>query len=488
MGGVVEFDSWDVIRSRYGEGGIDEVPAGGRFTDDTQMTLFSAEGVIRALVWGGQPVDEVYRAYRRWLHTQGYAVEPELVDGWLVADRRLHRRQAPGNTCLTALSSGKVGTASAPLNDSKGCGAVMRVAPIGLAYSPDVAWDLGCATGAITHGHPDGWQPAGALAVIISAVCAGGTLHDAVQRAIARTQGGTRRLLEEAVQLAAAGLPGPTEIGERLGAGWVGDEALAIAVACALGAPDLRTAVIAAVNHTGDSDSTGAICGNILGAVLGPESIPPAWIESLVAADLVDSVAADLTTAILDPPGRGEGLRDRYPKRRPLPPGPLNRSYWVDTHLLAGVYPGAANPVDAEHKLTALLDAGVTLFLDLTTPADNLRPYADDLDRLSDGRARRVALPVADRTAAPPAIVREALKLIDDENAAGGITYVHCWGGIGRTGTIIGCWLARELGGTAALAELARLRSAYSDSGRQSPEEPSQVDEVRAWPGTNGHL
>src|ERR1700722_16541673 len=81
VGGVVEFDSWDKIRRRYGHGGIDTVLPPGWFTDDTQMTLFTAEGVIRGLICRGDVVDEVYHAYRRWLHTQGYNVEVELIDG-----------------------------------------------------------------------------------------------------------------------------------------------------------------------------------------------------------------------------------------------------------------------------------------------------------------------------------------------------------------------------------------------------------------------
>jgi ADP-ribosyl-[dinitrogen reductase] hydrolase len=497
MGGAVEFDSWDTIRSRYGEGGIDTVVPPGRFTDDTQMALFTADGVIRALIGDGDAVDEVYRAYRRWLHTQGRAVEHDLLDGWLVADRRLRRRQAPGATCLSALESGLAGTADKPINDSKGCGAVMRAAPIGLAYPPDQAWELGCATGAITHGHRDGWQPAGALAAVISSVCAGSSLLESVRAAAARTDGGTRRLLGEAIRVAAVGLPGPLEIKVRLGEGWVGDEALAISVACALAAPDLRSAITAAVNHSGDSDSTGAICGNILGAVVGPGAVPAAWIEALDAADLVETVANDLAAATLDGPRQlgplserypaarlpGPGpLSERYPAARPPGPGPLSRSYWVGPQLLAGVYPGSANQAAADEKLAAILDSGVTLFLDLTTPADGLHPYEEDLKRLSGGGARRVAVPIADLTAATPAVVRQALDVIDAETDAGGTTYVHCWGGIGRTGTIVGCWLARRLGGAAALVELASLRSRYEDNGRRSPETPDQVAVVRNWP------
>jgi len=380
------------------------------------------------------------------------------------------------------LKSGLAGTAKKPINDSKGCGAVMRAAPIGLAYPPDQAWEIGCATGAITHGHRDGWQPAGALAAVISAVCAGSSLLESVRAAAARTDGGTRRLLEGAIRVAAVGLPGPLEIKVRFGGGWVGDEALAIAVACALAAPDLPSAITAAVNHSGDSDSTAAICGNILGAVVGPAALPGAWTEALDAADVVEAVANDLTAAILAGGSQLGPLGKRYPAARPHRPGPLGHSYWVGPHLLAGAYPGSANRALADEKLAAILDSGVTLFLDLTNPADGLHPYEEGLDRLSGGRARRVAVPIADMTAAAPAVVREALDVIEAETEAGGITYVHCWGGIGRTGTIVGCWLARQVGGEAALAQLAILRSYYEDNRRRSPETPDQTAVVRNWP------
>ena len=166
-------------------------------------------------------------------------------------------------------------------------------------------------------------------------------------------------------------------------------------------------------------------------------------------------------------------------------PAPLPRSYWVDDHLIAGAYPGAPGDAEADDKVRALVGAGVTLFLDLTTPEDRLRPYEALLAKIdSPANIRRVALPVPDLSVAPHATVEEALRLLDAEAAAGGISYVHCWGGIGRTGTIIGCYLARSIGGEAALAALAQLRTASADAHRSSPETAGQADFVRRWPRT----
>jgi ADP-ribosylglycohydrolase len=321
LGAPVEFTSWTQIRAAHGQDGVTDLVAPGRFTDDTQMSLFTAEGMLRASVRGRSkgtchPPTVVHHAYLRWLHTQGDAWDERIgqLDGWLVTECRLHRREAPGNTCLSALRRGTAGTTDDPVNDSKGCGGVMRAAPVGLVCEKEEeAWDLGCSVAALTHGHVDGWQPAGALAVIISRVCAGAALAEAVAASIVRTTGDTRRLLERAVALAAGGLPTPEQIESTLGQGWVGEEALAIAVACTLATTDFRTGVTAAVSHSGDSDSTGSICGNILGATWGAEAIPATWLDALDAADLVESVAADLAREFLDPPELDGEWWDRYP-------------------------------------------------------------------------------------------------------------------------------------------------------------------------------
>src|SRR5262249_49764731 len=130
LGAGVEFDSLAAIRQRLGARGASGfVRAYGRvaaITDDTQMTLFTAEGLIRAHVRGREKgiVDEasvVWHAYDRWLLTQGETrARDGETDGWLVREQRLHATRAPGNTCLTALRGGRMGTRAAPVNDSKG--------------------------------------------------------------------------------------------------------------------------------------------------------------------------------------------------------------------------------------------------------------------------------------------------------------------------------------------------------------------------------
>lgn len=334
LGAPVEFLSLARIRARYGEGGIDGLDEAfgvvGAITDDTQMTLFTAEGLLRASVRQrekgiGHAPSVVHHAYLRWLHTQGFRsehplFEPERFDGWLVGEARLFDQRAPGRTCVGALTGARVGTTGEVLNDSKGCGGVMRAAPVGLLAAPDRAYALGCDVAAITHSHPSGYHAAGALAVMVSALVHGATLGESVEqarRALAAHEGAEECLeaLEQAVALAREG-PGSAEAVERLGAGWVAEEALAIAAYAALaaepeGAPEavFEGGVRLAVNHSGDSDSTGALCGNVLGALLGEEAIPRRWREGVELADVVLQVADDLYAE-----AHGEGVPwARYP-------------------------------------------------------------------------------------------------------------------------------------------------------------------------------
>jgi ADP-ribosylglycohydrolase len=263
----------------------------GEITDDTQMTLFTAEGLLRA--WpGDDPLPSIRAAYGRWLATQ--TPRPREADGWLSSHAFLHARRAPGTTCLGALEAG------APIVDSKGCGGVMRVAPIGLVgLSVAAAFDLGCRAATITHGHPTGSLPAGVLAALVTQVIDGVPLVDAIDPAMRALRARpscdeTADAVDAAVTLAASGAPPTRARVESLGEGWVAEEALAIGLYCALAGGDVRTSLVAAVEHRGDSDSTGSICGNLVGAELGIDLVPAAWLAALEGVEVITAVADDL--------------------------------------------------------------------------------------------------------------------------------------------------------------------------------------------------
>ena len=181
----------------------------------------------------------------------------------------------------------------------------MRVAPVGLfawrlrqQETPQDAFRLGTELAALTHGHPTGALTGGVLAVLILALTDGASLPDAlaVSKAILRAEAGheeTLRAIELAETLAASGQPHEAAI-SQLGQGWIAEEALAISIYCALVARNFKHGVILAVNHDGDSDSTGSITGNLLGAMHGVRAIPAEWLEPLELCEVITSLAEDL--------------------------------------------------------------------------------------------------------------------------------------------------------------------------------------------------
>ncbi|WP_241844210.1 ADP-ribosylglycohydrolase family protein [Kitasatospora sp. CB01950] len=317
LGWSVEFLHLDNIRRQYGSSGLTELADGdrdGHITDDTQMTLFTAEGLLR----GGRRRD-LHAAYRRWLETQRQK-RPILPDGWLAAQPFLYASRAPGNACMSgvvldyreAAPFGQEG----PVNpQSKGCGTVMRSAPFGLVgQGPDEAFGRAALAAQLTHGHPTGYLAAGAFAALIARVAAGMPLREAVsatleQLAALPLHAETVQALRRAVRVADEG-PGSPESVERVGLGWIAEECLAIAVYAALVTANPRDALVLSVNHSGDSDSTGAVCGNLVGAMYGVSALPADWCALVEGRDVLLQVADDLVAHV-----RGDRavLDGRYP-------------------------------------------------------------------------------------------------------------------------------------------------------------------------------
>lgn len=169
--------------------------------------------------------------------------------------------------------------------------------------------------------------------------------------------------------------------------------------------------------------------------------------------------------------------------RRPHP-----NCYWViPGRFLAGEYPGAFRPATARQRLADYLASGITYFLDLTQPHDGLEPY---VEFLAEEGARLgitteyVRMPIYDMSVPSSTHMVAILDTIDQALAAGKNVYVHCWGGIGRTGTVIGCHLVRHgYDGEQALAQLAYWWASVEKSNRspRSPETNEQVNMVRDW-------
>lgn len=328
LGYPVEFLTYEKICRVYGRDGIkDYALSEGKalMSDDTQMTLFTLGGL---LAWDRENRKQslnnqrdsqtkknswkeyVWNAYQDWLFTQ----EPYQCPNppricWLIEEPVMQGIRAPGNTCLSALEGGICGSMRHPVNNSKGCGGLMRTAPAAFWQDWEYAESdrpAGAVIAAMTHGHPLGFIPAAAFVNIIR-VCGNskGLRYD-IEHAIDDTAGQFRdweeiaefrKLMDKAIYLADESMPDSEAIG-KLGEGWTAEEALAIAVYCSLKHTDnFEAAVAAAVNHSGDSDSTGSITGNIMGAYCGFSNLPRKYLDPLEAKEVIEQLALELARA-----------------------------------------------------------------------------------------------------------------------------------------------------------------------------------------------
>ena len=316
LGWPIEFKIMRTVKREYGRQGItdysiDFATGEAVVTDDTQMTLFTADGILSAMKDGIiEPCNkELYKyvhcAYLDWLATQGER-HKYIFDNYphsiLLDIPNLFKKRGPGITCLDALRSCKSRSLDNPINDRKGCGGIMRVAPVGLLY-PDAnveeIVEMAAEISAITHGHPLGNIPSGIFAAIIHQAVWGDesvSLIDMIRNSVnvARKMYKTceywsdlEALIDKAITF--AGNDRSDEINlKEIGEGWVAEETLAVALYCALKYEnDFDAGIIASVNHDGDSDSTGAVDGNILGAITGYNKIDDKWKEKLQFHDLL---------------------------------------------------------------------------------------------------------------------------------------------------------------------------------------------------------
>ena len=344
LGYTVEFDHRDEILATFGEQGITKFKLDPRgialISDDTQMTLFTANGELMGLTRGymrgigGTPEHYVQYAYEDWYYTQkGKPQEEYYSYTWLYHLPELWSRRAPGVTCLDACRN--IINHQEVRNDSKGCGGVMRVAPLalymaghnvrkeGIPYSPEELAVAGGVIAECTHKHPLGYLPAAALTNLLYNIVLLPTeqaKHD-INRLVwdstyildkaypeeefreARDE--MQRLCDKALKLAHSDLSDAEAI-LKLGEGWVGEEAWAIAIFCVVRhINSVEDAIITSVNHSGDSDSTGSITGNIMGAIYGYEHIKERDIlcpdghrleQTLELAEVILAIADDLAT------------------------------------------------------------------------------------------------------------------------------------------------------------------------------------------------
>jgi len=321
LGSRIEF--WDLqkIRKEFPDGIRDlhhHYGLRGPITDDTQMTLFTAEGIIRAevghaLTGINRSTSLIHHALLRWYRTQNLTPLVETDDvGLITYDSRWGRR-APGVTIQSALGScSRFGEKAK--NDSKGCGTIMRVAPVALMLPRERVRPVAMETSALTHEHPTGQLAAAAWAETLADVAAGAALEDSatgIAGIYERMEGGseTARAIRAALEAPRDGI---AETVETLGKGWIAEEALSIALYACLAATSFEEALRIAVTHSGDSDSTGAIAGNMLGLIYPEAILRHPWAEAVEGSDIITRLVGDYLRLKHDS-GSAEELADIYP-------------------------------------------------------------------------------------------------------------------------------------------------------------------------------
>lgn len=301
LGFPAEFRTREQILASFGPAGLGDLVAvhdpawpakpmilgkphpAGTVSDDTQMTIALAEGLLEA---HDADLDARMTAVAR--RFCAWAESPD-------------NDRAPGGTCLEGCARLAAGTAwrQAGVAASKGCGSAMRVAPIGLLYGKDLAavLEVARASSLLTHGHDAAVEGAAAAALLVALALDKRTpkqMYEAVMQECAPRSQDLRRCFERLPALLAA----PPEVAlsrAGLGEGWVAEEAVASALYCLWREPDdYRRAVLLAANTTGDSDSIACIAGGVAGALHGAATIPAAWRERVEHAAALRELAGRL--------------------------------------------------------------------------------------------------------------------------------------------------------------------------------------------------
>jgi len=325
LGYAVDSDSIAEIRERFGAQGLTglgDLSGPRHFSDDTQLSLYTVDGLVEALEWANAGVGAdvnacLWLAYLRWLATQGEDAGPSAPvpqPRWIDGNEVLRQRRHPDKDCISGLATGEMGTSIRPVNPgAKGPGTVMRSAPFGLIphITPDAVYKLSADAAALTHGHPAAHQSAGIFSLLIHRLVSGEALRDAAAAVAAHA--GTLpeaapelpERLQAAIRLAETPAVAPEELVQALGEGWLAEEALAVALYAVLATvpagtadaqPDkhFRDALAVAVNHSGGSDTPGSLAGNILGALYGEDCLPAEWVEVLEAPEVIRGMADQL--------------------------------------------------------------------------------------------------------------------------------------------------------------------------------------------------
>jgi len=442
---------------------IDDMVGGGPFrlppgawTDDTSMALCLAESLVDT---GDMDLADQLRRYVAWRRDGHLSSTGRCFDIGITTSSQLSRFERTGEPVDPHVD-----------DDAAANGSLMRLAPVPIRWHADVEEAAERAAESSRTTHPAD-RPVDACRVLgaMTAALVGGTPPEEVFDPDFWRWGP----LHPAVEAVTRGSWRTKEPPVIRGTGYCVD-ALEAAIWAVAGAADLRDTVLRAANLGDDADTTAAIAGQLAGARWGASGVPSSWRAKVHLRARIEELARSLFAA-----GGGD-TSDGWPH------DDVVHAWRVDTHVLAGEYPAAKDdPVRSDEKLQLLVDAGVRTFVDLTDPSTtdaHLEPYAPRLERAASVRGldlRRVHHPIPDRRTIDDHRYDEIVATIDEHRDRGGV-YVHCWGGVGRTGTVIGCLLADAGHDDASIdARLAQLRAGTKKAHRRCPESHEQRAVIR---------
>lgn len=453
VGTTVEFKprgSFEPVTDMLGGGPFELEP--GQWTDDTSMALCLAESLIDCC--GHDPADQM-RRYVRWMNDGYFSANGRFFDIGITTRDQLRRFERTGDPHDPDID-----------DESAANGSLMRLAPVSIRWShdPDEVVAMAAASSRPTHSAARPVDACKVLAAMTAALIRGepweavsdpgfwtqGPLHPEVE-AVAR--GSWRGKGESAIK----------------GSGYC-VAALEAAIWAVADANDFRDAILRATNLGDDADTTAAIAGQLAGARFGASGIQGSWLEILALRERIATLADGLH-------GAATRHGDRWAFDEQF------HAWWVEPgQILAGEYPGSPDSEHHEWKLTALADAGIETIIDLTRDTDGLRSYGKSWEELGRWRGRtlkRIHHPIIDCSVTTPEGYDAINADIARELAVGRPVYVHCWGGVGRTGTVVGCWHVSQ-GTTAseALGRIAAARAGTRKADRPAPETESQVDMI----------
>ncbi|MCB0976929.1 MAG: ADP-ribosylglycohydrolase family protein [Acidimicrobiales bacterium] len=459
VGTTLEFKppgTFEPITDMVGGGPFGLTP--GQWTDDTSMAMCLAESILDT---GELDAADQLRRYVKWRRDGYWSSTGRCFDIGATTTRALSRFERDATVIDATID-----------HEQAANGSLMRLASVPVRWfrDPAEAAQLSAESSRTTHPAARPVDACRLYGAMIAALIGGADIE-----AVLAPGFWSGPALDPEVEAVARGSWRAKEPPQIRGTGFV-VAALEAAIWAVAGAEDFRDAVLRAANLGDDADTTAAIAGQLAGARWGVDAIPAEWREKATARDRITAIAAELHDAAAPAVSTDADL-PRWEHEGTV------HAWWAAPRVLAGEYPGHPTVEKATHKVNLLVDRGIRTFVDLTTPADRLTPYDDVVAAVAANRGLdlvHVHHPIPDISVLSDGRGYDDIVASITAGTERGGVYVHCWGGVGRTATVIGCLLVDQgLDGAAALERIATLRSGTNKAGRRAPETPEQESVIR---------